>query len=173
MCGAAERADDTTVKLDSLESKVCEELEIEVYTQETLERIENLDVFRKSAINHIFNGEINRRGQATGYHYEGIENSSGKIIDGTKNEKDNNGVYEAKVEVNGISKAGNGGMSSFYPENLTPQEVIDAINQAYDSRVNLRGNAYVWESDGGLEIEMYLDADNKIISAFPIYKGDE
>ena len=64
-------------------------------------------------------------------------------------------------------------MSSFYPENLTPQEVIDAINQASDSRVNLRGNAYVGESDGGLEIEMYLDADNKIISAFPIYKGDE
>ena len=150
-----------------------EELEKTLYTQEDLDRLENLDNFRPSAIDHIFKGEINGRGQATGYHYEGIEDSPGKTVEGTKSDVDDNGVYTAQVEVNDIPKTGNGGESTFYPEEMSPQEVIDAINEAYDNRVNLRGNTYVGESDGGLQIEMYLDADDKIISAFPIYEGDE
>lgn len=56
---------------------------------------------------------------------------------------------------------------------MSPQEVIDAINEAYDNRVNTRGNTYVGESENGLGITMYLDANDKIISAFPIYEGDE
>lgn len=155
------------------EDENLEELEKTLYTQEDLDRLENLDNFRPSAIDHIFKGEINGRGQATGYHYEGIEDSPGKTVEGTKSDVDDNGVYTAQVEVNDIPKTGNGGESTFYPEDMSPQEVIDAINEAYDNRVNLRGNTYVGESDGGLQIEMYLDADDKIISAFPIYEGDE
>lgn len=147
--------------------------EIPTYTQEDLNKLENIENFRSSAIEHIFNGEINRRGQAVGYHYEGIEESPGNIIEGTKNEPDKNGVYIASVEVDGIAKSGNGGMSTFYPDNMSPQEVIDAINEAYDNRVNTRCNTYVGESENGLGITMYLDANDKIISAFPIYEGDE
>lgn len=77
------------------------------------------------------------------------------------------------VEVDGIAKSGNGGMSTFYPDNMSPQEVIDAINEAYDNGVNTRGNTYVGESENGLGITMYLDANDKIISAFPIYERDE
>jgi len=155
------------------EDENLDELEKTIYTQEDLDSIEKLDNFRTSAVDHIFNGEINGRGQATGYHYEGIEGSPGKTVEGTKTEPDENGVYTAQVEVGDVPKAGNGGTSSFYPEDMSPQEVIDAINEAYDNRVNLRGNTYIGESDGGLEIEMYLDSDDKIISAFPIYEGDE
>ncbi len=150
-----------------------DKLEKSVYSQEDLDGLERIDNFRPSAIDHIFNGEINSRGHATGYHYEGIEDSPGKSIEGTKTELDENGVYKATVEVDGVLKVGNGGASSFYPEDMSPQEVIDSINEAYDSRVHLRGNTYIGEVNGQFDVEMYLDDDEKIISAFPIYEGDE
>ena len=52
---------------------------------------------------------------------------------------------------------------------MNPQEVINNINQAYTNRVFIRGNRYRGISSGGIEIEMFLDNNNKIISAFPIY----
>ena len=53
--------------------------------------------------------------------------------------------------------------------NSTTQEVIDAINEAYDSRVFIEGtrNTYTGYTKSGLEIEMYIDANVRIISAFP------
>ena len=52
---------------------------------------------------------------------------------------------------------------------MKPQEVIDAINEAYDNRVFIEGtrNTYIGYAKNGLEIEMYIDAKGKIISAFP------
>lgn len=177
---AKENTEDNTGANDNAETEENHEdngdsrnTEISTYTQENLNNLENMDNFRSSAVEHIFNGEVNRRGQAVGYHYEGIEESPGNVIEGTKNEPDENGVYIASVEVDGIAKSGNGGMSTFYPDNMSPQEVIDAINEAYNNRVNTRGNTYVGESENGLGITMYLDANDKIISSFPIYEGDE
>ncbi len=142
------------------------------YTLSDLDSLENTDIFINSAIKHIFNGTINKKGQATGYHYDGIEDSDGEIVEGTKSEPDSDGIYKAQVEVNGIAKSGNRGYSSFYPEDMSPQEVIDAINEAYEDREHYTGNVYAGESDGGILIEMYLTDDDKIISAFPVYEGD-
>ena len=172
-----EAVEDDSYDVDESEmepdGKHLDELEKPKYSQEDLDGLERIDNFRPSAIDHIFNGEINSRGHATGYHYEGIEDSPGKSIEGTKTELDENGVYKATVEVDGVLKVGNGGASSFYPEDMSPQEVIDSINEAYDSRVHLRGNTYIGEVNGKFDVEMYLDDDEKIISAFPIYEGDE
>ena len=82
---------------------------------------------------HIFEGEINRRGEAVGYHYEDYPTAKGSIIEGTKTKINNNGVYKARVEIEGIKKIN---PSTFFPENLSPQEVVDAINEAYIKRVN-------------------------------------
>ena len=52
---------------------------------------------------------------------------------------------------------------------MSPQEVVDCINEAYTNRVYLRGNKYSGITLNGMEIEMYLDADGKILSAYPLY----
>ncbi len=132
-----------------------------------LDELKNTENFLPSAIEHIFEGTVNKKGEASGYHYDGIEGTAGEIIDGTKSAPDKNGVYEAQVTVNGIKKSGNGGYSTFYPEDLSPQEVVDMINEAYENREHIGGNTYAGVA-GDIEIDMYLTDDGMIISAFPI-----
>ena len=99
-----------------------------------------------------------------------VEGTAGNVIEGTKEPVLNkSGVYEAKVEVNGILKKANGGNSTFFPDHMSPQEVVDTINEAYEARVfdtNSR-NIYEGISKNGMKITMYLDSNEKIISAFP------
>lgn len=142
-----------------------------VYTEEDLKDLVNTDIFLPSAIEHIFLGQVNRKGNASGYHYDGIENSPGYILEGTKTEPDANDVYTGQVEVDGVAKSGNKGYSTFYPEKLSPQEVVDAINEAYENKEHVRSNTYRGDTSYGFVVEMYLTDDDKIISAFPIYEG--
>ena len=100
-----------------------------------------------------------------------IEGTSGSIIEGTKSSVLNDaGVYEAKVEVNGTLKKANGGKSTFFPDLMSPQEVVDAINEAYNNKIYQEGSrgVYVGESKGGIKIRMILTDNGKIITAYPI-----
>lgn len=137
------------------------------YPKTTLETLKNTENFTDSALEHIFEGQINRRGNAVGYHYEGIENTAGKIVEGTVTSPNKVGIYQAKIEVNGIPKTGNGGISTFFKRSMSPQEVVDTINEAYASKSYVKGNTYLGQSTNGIVIEMYLDKADKIISAFP------
>jgi len=139
------------------------------YGKSTLNSLKNTENFTDSAIEHIFEGQVNARGKAVGYHYEGIEGTSGNVIPGMESSVNNIGIYKAKVEVNGIPKTANGGFSSFYPKSMSPQEVIGSINEAYRNRVYIRGNTYSGLTSSGMEIEMFLDKNGKIISAYPVY----
>ncbi len=142
------------------------------YTQEDLENLTGLDHFRDSTIEHLFLGTINDSGKATGYHYDGIIDSPGEIIEGTKSEPDSFGVYTAKVRVNGINKSGNKGYSSFFPEYMSPQDVIDAINEAYENRVDIGDGLYAGLTDEGMEIDMVLTKKGIIVTAYPVKEGD-
>ena len=139
------------------------------YGKSTLNSLKNTENFTESAIEHIFEGQVNARGKAVGYHYKGIEGTSGNVIPETESSTNNFGIYKAKVEVNGIPKTANGGFSSFYPKSMSPQEVIGSINEAYRNRVYIRGNTYSGLTSSGMEIEMFLDKNGKIISAYPVY----
>ena len=46
------------------------------YGKSTLNSLKNTENFTDSAIEHIFEGQVNARGKAVGYHYEGIEGTS-------------------------------------------------------------------------------------------------
>ncbi len=131
--------------------------------------LKDTENFTDSAIEHIFEGQINVRGKAVGYHYEGIEGTSGKVISGTESSVNNVGVYKAQVEVDGIPKTANGGFSTFYSKDMSPQQVIDAINEAYSNCELKHGtrNTYQGVANNGMIIDMYLDQNGKIISAFP------
>ena len=50
------------------------------YGKSTLNSLKNTENFTESAIEHIFEGQVNARGKAVGYHYEGIEGTSGNAI---------------------------------------------------------------------------------------------
>ncbi|KYN79194.1 hypothetical protein A0J52_07985 [Clostridium sporogenes] len=130
--------------------------------------LKNTENFRNSALNHILEGEINRSNMAVGYHYEKFPTSKGKIIEGTKSSPNDLGVYTGKVQVDGVIKKAK---SSFFPEEWSPQEVIDAINEAYNNKQFVKGtkNTFRGKSVSGLKIEMYIDNKGKIISAFPKY----
>ena len=144
--------------------------------------LQNTSIFNKGALKHIFSGEVkntlNRRtGRRSkvgaGFHYEGISNRKGSVVEGTRTEANEFGVYEAKVQVNGIDKGGNDGGSSFFPTSMSPQEVVDAINEAYNNRrpVTNKGrntNIYYGYTSSGLCIQMMINND-KISTAFPKY----
>jgi len=142
------------------------------YTMADVKKLKNTGNFAKKTLEHIFDGTINGKGKATGYHYTMVTDSKGKVIDGTRSKVDENGVFTGKVEVDGVKK---NGFSSFFPESWSPQQVVDAINTAYDDALddpsNPKGSIWIGYS-GDLEIDMYLNSDKKITSAFPIYEGD-
>ena len=134
------------------------------YYMADISQLEDVDYFASGTLEHIFDGTINKKGNATGYHYTMVLDSKGKIIEGTRSAEDENGVFTGKVEVDGFS--------SFYPEAWTPQQVVDAINTAYDEAIanpdNPKNSLWIGHY-GNIEIDMYLDSNQKITTAYPIY----
>ncbi|MEI3604929.1 EndoU domain-containing protein [Pseudogracilibacillus sp. SE30717A] len=136
-----------------------------------IENLQHIEHFRKGALEHILEGELNQKGQAVGFHYDQLPTKKGEIVEGSKTEPDEFGVFEAKVIVSDVEKKSNGGKSTFFPDEWDTQDVVDAINEAYDERVFISGNTYEGLTTEGVIIRMYLDSNEKIISAFPIYEG--
>lgn len=144
----------------------------QTYAMADIRALKNTENFAKKTLEHIFDGTINSKGNATGYHYNQVTDSKGEIIAGTESEKDSRGVFTAKVKVSGKKK---NGFSTFYPEEWTPQQVVDAINEAYADALGDKSNPHgsLWIGySGDLEIDMYLDSNKKITTAYPIYEGD-
>lgn len=135
----------------------------------SISELKDTDYYRNGALEHILEGELNGRGQAVGFHYDGLPTKKGEVIAGTETEPNEYGVYEAKVKVSDVAKTSNSGRSSFFPEEWDAQQVVDAINEAYDNRSFISGNTYEGLTSEGMIISMYLNQSDLIISAFPIY----
>ncbi len=127
--------------------------------------------FRNGALNHILEGETNACGNTVGFHYEGMPTQKGKIISGTEILQNSNGVYQAMIEAGGNVKTGNGGFSTFFPKDMTPQQIVDTINQAFANKSLVPGtmNTYTGTTSNGITVTMYIDKSGNIISAFPNY----
>ncbi|MGG1615269.1 EndoU domain-containing protein, partial [Paenibacillus sp. NRS-1781] len=119
---------------------------------------------KENGLNHIFDGEILKNGKANGFHYEGMPNSNGKIV-GNVDPPNEFGVYQANIEVSGVLKKVK---STFFPREWSPQQVIDAINEASRNKEVVKNNVYRGVTSRGMEIEFVLRND-KIISAYPLY----
>ena len=91
------------------------------------------------------------------------------MVEGTASKPNKFGVYNAQVRVNSILKNSNGGRTTFFNQKLSPQEVIDTINDAYSNCQLVPGtrNTYIGIAENGMQIQMYLDTERKIKSAFP------
>lgn len=136
---------------------------------ESLSELIETEHFRGGALAHIFEGELNRKGQAVGFHYDGLPTKIGEIIQGTETKPNKFGVFEAEITVSGVAKTSNNGRSTFFPREWDAQQVVDAINEAYEVRTFISGNTYEGLTPDGMRIRMYLDENERIISAFPIY----
>lgn len=130
-----------------------------------LQNTENFKIGTKeNGLNHIFDGEVLKSGRANGYHYEGMPNSNGKIV-GNVDPPNELGVYQANIEVSGVLKKVK---STFFPKEWSPQQVVDAINEAFTNKEVVKNNVYRGITSQGMEIEFVLRND-KIISAYPLY----
>ena len=122
--------------------------------------VKHPEIFNEGALEHVFKGTNGR-----GFHYEGLSDATGKIIEITKF-PDANGVYEATVEIGGKLKKQ---PSTFFPKDWSPEQILDAVEEAYGKRVLDSGNVYKGVTSSGITIEMYIDMNNnKINSFFPV-----
>lgn len=119
--------------------------------------------------NKVINGTL---GNASGgYHFEGIAEASGKVVEVTK-EADVHGVYEAMVKIGGKAKKW---PNTFFPKDWSAEQVLEAIEEGYskiDFSVVNSNSRYDVFIECGIQIRYYLDATTqKIVSVFPIMQG--
>ena len=126
---------------------------------DVVKAVKHPEIFSEGALEHIFKGA-----NGGGFHYEGLSDATSKVVEITKF-PDANGVYEAMVEIGGKVKKT---PSTFFPKDWSPEQVLDAIEQVYinPSEVNEISNAYRGTVNG-VVINLYLNSDKRIISAFP------
>ncbi len=120
-------------------------------------------------LHHIFEGEINRRGKPVGFHSrpDGEDPSAARvvrIVDGPNGE----GVYIADVEIQTRSGRWQGKRSTFYPDEMSRDEVIQAILHAWENGEKLRDSRFRGDSGEGFIIEGRTLENGRINTAYPI-----
>ncbi|HEK2082877.1 EndoU domain-containing protein, partial [Proteus mirabilis] len=127
----------------------------------------------KINVEHIFHGEINRRGRAVGFHHETSIGHQGKarIIE-IINFPNAHGVYQGKVEVFDIRTnqwVAKGPNSTFFPQSWSRQQVMLEIRGAYKNGTAQENGKWSGVSPSGVKIEGWLDSSGNINTAFPKY----
>lgn len=123
-------------------------------------------------LHHVFEGEINRKGKPVGYHSRpgGKDVASARVVS-MRDGPNSQGVYTANIEIQ------DGGQwkqkfSSFFPDALSEQQVIDAILNAYSSSKDKKKQPWQGPSGLGFDIQGYTLSKGDINTAFPIYRGN-
>lgn len=121
-------------------------------------------------LEHIFHGQINRRGRPTGFHSRpGGQDPDDAGIVAVLQGPNSRGVYMARVWVR---QRKNTKMSSFYPDSLGRPDVVSAILYAYKHGNRMGGGKFRGPSGRGFTIEGYVLDDGRINTAYPIYQAD-
>lgn len=119
---------------------------------------------------HVFEGEINRKGKPTGFHSRpgGQDPANARVVS-VKDKPNRQGVYTANIEVR------DGGrwkskFSSFFPDALSQQEVVDVIVHAYNNSKNPNKQPWSGPSGLGFQVQGYTTSRGGINTAFPVYQ---
>ncbi len=122
---------------------------------------------------HIFDGEINRSGKPVGYHSRpnGQDSANARIVS-VRDKPNRAGVYTATIEIR------DGGQwkqkfSSFFPDSLSRDEVIDVILHAYKQRTSGNKQPFSGPSGLGFTVQGYTSSKGGINTAFPVYVGSQ
>ena len=118
---------------------------------------------------HLFEGQVNRRGKPVGFHARpgGVDPAGARrvrVIDGPNR----HGVYVARVEIRAASGKWLAKTSTFYPDELSEEDVIAAILAAFERSDG--GQKWRGDSGQGFTIEGYFQ-DGRINTAYPIFRG--
>ncbi len=128
----------------------------------------------KPAINlhHVFEGEINRKDKPVGYHSRpGGNDPDGARLVRIKDSPNSVGVYTATISI----RDGNQWkekFSSFFPDNLSEHQVVDAVLHAYKNSADKNRQPWQGPSGLGFDIQGYTMSGGDINTAFPVYKRD-
>jgi len=118
---------------------------------------------------HIFDGEINKRGKPTGGHSRpnGCDPANARVVS-IRDKPNRAGVYSANIEVydNGQWKQK---FSSFFPDNLSREEVLDIIVHAYKNRKSGDKQPFSGPSGLGFTVQGYTSNRGGINTAFPVF----
>jgi Bacterial EndoU nuclease len=120
---------------------------------------------------HIETGEINRRGEAVGYHHRpnGVDPPSAKVLKIIQ-PPDANGVYRARVALRDpasgewIDKRAS---STFFPDALSDDQVIQAVLAAFRHGHVRRDGEFSGDSGHGFAIEGWYQG-GRINAAYPL-----
>jgi hypothetical protein len=125
-------------------------------------------------LNHIFNGEINSRGNATGLHHIGTSINLGYAqVSKIAGRQNTLGVYEANIKIYNhqtkqwITK---NNISTMFPDHWSRDDVIKSIKRATnDPEKHLIGhNKYEGiDPQTGMTIIFTTNSNNELTSAYP------
>ncbi|MDF2094576.1 EndoU domain-containing protein [Aquibaculum arenosum] len=124
-------------------------------------------------LTHLFCGEINRRGDAVGFHATLGEATPGEAeIDKVLRPRDAHGIYVARVcQPNAPGRQCK--RSTLFPDDLDGEEILAAVLEAYHQRQWLDGRGK-WCGNSGLgyAIEGWLLPHREVINtAWPAARG--
>ncbi|MGQ7847517.1 EndoU domain-containing protein [Granulosicoccus sp. 3-233] len=121
---------------------------------------------------HIFAGEINRSGKPVGFHARpGGQDPSGARVKSIRDRPNSAGVYTANIEIRD-GQQWKGKFSSFFPDSLTRDEVLQAVLNAYRNSDDPRAQPFEGPSGLGFAVQGYTSSRGGINTAFPIYVRD-
>ncbi len=120
-------------------------------------------------LHHVFEGEINRKGKAVGYHSRpgGVDPAGAKIIR-IRDKPNRQGVYTAIIAINDNGQWKEK-FSSFFPDNMSADEVTQAILNAYSKSSDKKKQPWQGPSGHGFNIQGYTTNRGGINTAFPVY----
>ncbi len=120
---------------------------------------------------HIEFGEINRHDEAVGYHHRphGVDPPDARV-QRVVQPPDANGVYRARVALRDPATGSwlrKKAPSTFYPDAMTPEEVMEAILAAFHDGEVRHDGQFVGRSGRGFAIEGWYQ-NGRINAAYPL-----
>jgi hypothetical protein len=120
---------------------------------------------------HIDYGEINRRGEAVGYHHRpsGVD-PPGARVERIVQPPDASGVYRARVALREPMTGGwidKKAPSTFFPDAMSDDEVIEAVLAAFQTGPRRGDGQFIGASGRGFAIEGWYQ-NGRINAAYPL-----
>ncbi len=122
-------------------------------------------------LHHVFLGETNRQSEPVGFHARpGGEDPPTARLVRVRDAPNRHGVYTAQIEIyDAEDERWEGKFSSFFPDAMSRDEVLDAILNAYRESPNPRAQPFDGPSGLGFRIQGYTSSRGGINTAFPLY----
>jgi hypothetical protein len=120
---------------------------------------------------HIESGEINRHGEAVGYHHRpnGLDPPGARVLR-IAQPPDGNGIYRARVALRDAATYAwvqKKAASTFFPDAMSPQDVVEAILTAFHRGQAGSDGQFVGPSGAGFAIEGWYQ-NGRINAAYPL-----